>query len=594
MSLVCIILDSQPESLVRSGSARSLLGMPLGCGTVLSHLAESVSEAGCSVLRILPTFDYDNDYAASVLKSAPTGSSVVGHNVLTSLVHEHEASDHVLIIDPRHWPVGGLDIPGILREASGGRWAVHGVAVASAPDGTQEYVHCDESGRVTRISRYYQGVTCGKIDAVVQSLLPLTSALDGVRLDSLAKLRAGLSVRRVLSRDIPVVSSIIDLTDPSGLLAINEQYAVNTVSGGAVRGFTEIRSGVIAGSGCAVHPDARLVGPVIIQNGVRIEEGATIVGPSVVGERCTIRSGALVAQSVLLADCVVGKDAVIRQRVVCDSCQTDSVEVLRPDRARPIDFGLARNQMMMGAGTAVTAGIRTDLAFYSAFKRVVDGLVAGVSLVVLAPLFLLTAIAIKLDSRGPVFFGHVREGRNGRSFRCLKFRTMCADADLRQRELSEENAVDGPQFKMDNDPRVTRVGNWLRASNIDELPQLINVLIGQMSIVGPRPSPFRENQICVPWRRARLSVRPGITGLWQICRDQRSEGDFHQWITYDIMYVRNLSLWTDMKILIATVVTLGAMWSVPYEWIVGEESTAQGGGATQQSDPETAVATPAG
>ena len=148
---------------------------------------------------------------------------------------------------------------------------------------------------------------------------------------------------------------------------------------------------------------------------------------------------------------------------------------------------------------------------------------------------------------------------------------MQRDAHQRQRALYATNVLDGPQFKLHNDPRVTRVGALLRATNIDELPQLINVLLGQMSLIGPRPSPFRENQICVPWRRARLSVRPGITGLWQICRDQRSEGDFHQWIAYDIMYVRHLSGWLDLKILLATILTLGGMWRVPHEWIVGSE-----------------------
>ena len=112
---------------------------------------------------------------------------------------------------------------------------------------------------------------------------------------------------------------------------------------------------------------------------------------------------------------------------------------------------------------------------------------------------------------------------------------MTADAHRQQRQLYRSNQVDGPQFKLKEDPRVTRVGRLLRVTNLDEIPQLINVLRGQMSLVGPRPSPFRENQICVPWRRARLSVRPGITGLWQVCRDEdRTEGDFHEWIYYDL------------------------------------------------------------
>jgi len=100
------------------------------------------------------------------------------------------------------------------------------------------------------------------------------------------------------------------------------------------------------------------------------------------------------------------------------------------------------------------------------------------------------------------------------------------------------------------------------------LPQLFNVLVGHMSLVGPRPSPFRENQICVPWRRARLSVRPGITGLWQVCRDERTHGDFHQWIFYDITYVRHLSIWLDAKILIATLLTLGGRRSIPLSWVL--------------------------
>ena len=107
---------------------------------------------------------------------------------------------------------------------------------------------------------------------------------------------------------------------------------------------------------------------------------------------------------------------------------------------------------------------------------------------------------------------------------------------------------------------------------------MINVLLGDMSLVGPRPSPFRENQICVPWRRARLSVRPGITGLWQICRDaDRTRGDFHEWIYYDLTYVREFSLWLDLKILLATIITLGGRRSVPLAWLIPSEKAPPGG-----------------
>jgi hypothetical protein len=145
---------------------------------------------------------------------------------------------------------------------------------------------------------------------------------------------------------------------------------------------------------------------------------------------------------------------------------------------------------------------------------------------------------------------------------------MVEGAHAQQRALYRQNTLDGPQFKLDEDPRVTRVGRWLRAANVDELPQLFNVLRGDMSLIGPRPSPFRENQICVPWREARLSVRPGITGLWQTCRHERAAGDFHQWIYFDTLYVRHLSFFVDLKILIATLVTCAGRWSVPLTWII--------------------------
>jgi len=145
---------------------------------------------------------------------------------------------------------------------------------------------------------------------------------------------------------------------------------------------------------------------------------------------------------------------------------------------------------------------------------------------------------------------------------------MSLGADAQQRELMAGNQVDGPQFKMRHDPRVTRLGQALRPLSLDELPQLLNVLFLEMSLVGPRPSPFRENQTCVPWREGRLSVRPGITGLWQVCRHDRSQGDFHQWIHYDLLYVRHMSLLVDLKILVATVLTLGGQWPIPLGWIV--------------------------
>jgi lipopolysaccharide/colanic/teichoic acid biosynthesis glycosyltransferase len=208
-------------------------------------------------------------------------------------------------------------------------------------------------------------------------------------------------------------------------------------------------------------------------------------------------------------------------------------------------------------------------------KTALDVAAAAAGLVALAPLLVAIAALVKLGSKGSVLYADRREGRGGRVFRCLKFRTMCAGADALQRGLLASNQVDGPQFKMAADPRITRLGSWLRRLNLDELPQLVNVVRREMSLVGPRPSPFRENQICIPWRDGRLSVRPGITGLWQVCRNRRDEGDFHQWIHYDLLYVRHMSLAVDLKILAATVLTLGGKWPVPVEWILPRTPTAR-------------------
>jgi lipopolysaccharide/colanic/teichoic acid biosynthesis glycosyltransferase len=150
--------------------------------------------------------------------------------------------------------------------------------------------------------------------------------------------------------------------------------------------------------------------------------------------------------------------------------------------------------------------------------------------------------------------------------------------------LAQQNEVDGPQFKVHHDPRYTRLGRFLSTSTLDELPQLFNVLVGQMSLVGPRPSPFRENQLCIPWREARLSVRPGVTGLWQVCRHDRHKGDFHQWIYYDMLYVRHLSPLLDLRILALTLSSLAHRGHIPLSWLLSPRQCGERRG-TSPSEP---------
>lgn len=183
------------------------------------------------------------------------------------------------------------------------------------------------------------------------------------------------------------------------------------------------------------------------------------------------------------------------------------------------------------------------------FKRILDILCSIFLMVVFFPLFVVIAIMVKADSKGTVFFIQKRCGRYGRKFNMCKFRTMVQDAESLKQGLKSE--TDGPMFKMRKDPRVTRVGRFLRSWSLDELPQLLNVLRGEMSLVGPRPLSSKEMTRDYNWKRIRLSVKPGLTGLWQI--RGRGSNKFIDWVKFDIEYVRKKSFIVDVKILFSTI-----------------------------------------
>ena len=184
-------------------------------------------------------------------------------------------------------------------------------------------------------------------------------------------------------------------------------------------------------------------------------------------------------------------------------------------------------------------------------KRFVDLMVVIVLLAILFPLLLLTAILIKCTSPGPIFYKQMRCGLYGRKFQLFKFRTMVEGAEDRLWEIRHLNEMNGPVFKMRNDPRTTALGSFLRKSSIDELPQLWNVIKGEMSIVGPRAPLPEEVQYYVEKQRRRLSVKPGITCLWQV--SGRSEIDFNRWIELDLHYIDNWSFWLDIRIMLKTI-----------------------------------------
>lgn len=214
--------------------------------------------------------------------------------------------------------------------------------------------------------------------------------------------------------------------------------------------------------------------------------------------------------------------------------------------------GLYRPQSMLVNGTSamVYRAVPED-RFGLMAKGITDRVGAFAGLLLLTPLMIATALLVKLDTKGSIFFKQVRSGLNGKRFWLYKFRTMCDNAEEMKKDLKNANEMSGPVFKITEDPRVTRVGRILRKLSIDELPQLFNVLRGDMSLVGPRPPLPEEVEQYEPWQRRRLSVKPGVTCIWQV--SGRNQVDFDQWMRLDLQYIDNWSYWQDAKLLARTV-----------------------------------------
>lgn len=278
-----------------------------------------------------------------------------------------------------------------------------------------------------------------------------------------------------------------------------------------IHNIREVVPGVWAPAGVTLDPSIRFTGPVWIGSGRSLPAAASAVGPAVLWDSPDARP---IPEEIRWLD-------------------------LEPTDAPT--FGSVKRR-------------KTNLAS-DLLKRAFDIVFSLIALAFTLPFYPFIMLAIYIENPGPIFFSHKRESRGGREFGCIKFRSMRTDAEeIKKRLLAEnKNAADGPQFFMDDDPRITRVGSLMRKCQIDELPQFFNVLMGHMSVVGPRPSPRSENQCCPPWREARLSVLPGVTGLWQIKRTRAKGADFQEWIKYDIQYVEQANFWLDLYIIWKTV-----------------------------------------
>lgn len=190
--------------------------------------------------------------------------------------------------------------------------------------------------------------------------------------------------------------------------------------------------------------------------------------------------------------------------------------------------------------------------FYRGIKRLFDVVASSIGVVVISPVLLIIAICIKVDDpHGPVFYAQTRVGKDGHEFKIIKFRSMVSNADELLAKLQDQNEVDGAMFKMKDDPRITRVGRVIRKYSLDELPQLINVVTGSMSIVGPRPPLVSEVEQYTEYDKQRLLVTPGATGMWQV--GGRNDVDFDEMVRLDLTYIQNRSVWLDLKIMLETV-----------------------------------------
>lgn len=259
------------------------------------------------------------------------------------------------------------------------------------------------------------------------------------------------------------------------------------------------------------------------------------------------------------------KNYVVDEVVIClpvKSFYDDIHEVIKRAEEQGIvirylsqlfDTSLARSRSGMLEGyTVMTMASGPQVGWQLMTKRLMDVLLSSVAILLTLPIMIFAAVMIKLDSPGPVLFVQDRIGYNKRIFRCFKFRTMGKGAEKKQAELEARNEMDGPVFKIQNDPRITRVGKWLRKTSIDELPQFFNVLRGEMSLVGPRPLPMRDfRNFGEAWLNRRCSVLPGLTCTWQIMG--RNNITFDKWIQLDMQYIDNWNLYADLKILIKTI-----------------------------------------
>lgn len=355
------------------------------------------------------------------------------------------------------------------------------------------------------------------------------------------------SARRRVIRHQPVAGLLEDADDPQACIRwLETMLRLDPSLAGTVPGVAALEPGVWAHDSARIGPNVSLAGPLWIGEHVVLEGNASVVGPRMMLDDGP-RLGAMPTAGASRRTAAAGAGGI----AVAAAAGTRRGGLLRRLLGRGRTHGLAE-AFATAESVPATLPVRPEPRSIRVFNIIVSGAV----LTAVLPLFPLIMLAIHLEDGRPFFFGHVRQTRGGRNFTCWKFRTMCRDAERMKAMLERENVCDGPQFHIADDPRLLKVGRLLRRFHLDELPQLWNVLRGDMNLVGPRPSPDEENQYCPAWREARLSVKPGLTGLWQIRRTRAPMADFQEWIRWDMEYVERRSWRLDLWIIWRTAVGL--------------------------------------
>lgn len=437
-------------------------------------------------------------------------------------------------------------------------------------DDALESVEIDPAGLVSRVNilhwsrnRRSQLTPCGiyVFDREVLAQIPRDEYFD-VNEQLVPLLRSRGGVIRAYEIDGGGVHA---LHEPEDFLWLNREILLKELQA-SDRG-EDRQSGIdeiVIGENADISPHSFLLGPLVIGPNCVVEDYVHLIGPAVIGPTSHLEKGSLVRESVLRPGTRVRGNARVEYSVVGGDEAVPEGMRLRSTYWNTPALGTHGSRAASESGypnkmlprlrrtprSVIARGGQGTRSVYEVMKSVVDRTGAVIGMALVGPVLLLIAAAVRLDSRGPVFFSQKRCGKDGREFWMHKFRTMVPDAEQRQKELKARNSVDGPMFKLEEDPRITRVGKLLRKTSLDELPQLLNVLRGEMSLVGPRPLAYDEMKFCPTWRDARLTVRPGLTGLWQV--KARNRNRFSEWIRYDLEYVRRRSLWLDMYILVRT------------------------------------------